>query len=262
LLLAVFAAVFLPMSGGSLLAQDTASVAEKTPASDKPTRSSRFPIIVKSVPEFGATEVDPSLDAIRVTFDRDMKDGYSWIGDPRSEEYPRIDKKRTIEWIDGRTCVLPVRLAKGRFYQIGINQKGAEKFKSVDGMPAEHRVLSFATKGAKRSAQRKARVPQIVEMTPANGAESVDPSLKSMSATFDTKMAPGMSWVKTGGWWPGYDGGRARWSRDGKTCTLPVELEPDATYEVSLNGSRYINFQSRYGVPIETTIWSFTTAAE
>lgn len=228
------------------------------PATEKP---SPFATIVKTVPEIGATDVSPSLDEIRVTFDRDMSTGgMSWTGG--GEEFPNVDKSREAKWIDARTCVLPVRLTKGKFYRVGVNAKSYQNFKSADGTPAAHAVIAFATEGAKRSVARKALVPEIVKLSPENGAEGVDPSIKSISVMFNTRMAGGMSWVKSDGAFPGTESGRASWSKDGKTCTLPVELQPGETYKLSLNGSHAINFQSDDGVPAPATVWSFTTKAE
>lgn len=234
------------------------AVSAADPASEKPAP---FATVVKTAPEIGATDVSPSLDEISVTFDRDMNTGgMSWTGG--GEEFPTIDKSREAKWIDARTCVLPVRLTKGKFYRVGVNAKSYQNFKSADGTPAAHAVIAFATEGAKRSVARKALVPEIVKLSPADGAEGVDPSTKSISVTFNTRMAGGMSWVKSDGHFPGTETGRAAWSKDGKTCTLPVELQPGETYKLSLNGSHYLNFQSDDGVPVAATLWSFTTKAE
>lgn len=279
--LAAFALVALPMAGRGLEASAddgglaSAATAKEIDEIDRAaaelkarikarSAASPYPIVIETVPEVGATAVNPSLDEIRVTFDRDMTVGmnYSWTGDDSSPEFPPLDKSRQPHWIDSRTCVLPVHLAKGKFYRVGINSKSFQNFKSADGKPAEHSVIAFATEGAKRSVARKAHVPKIVELTPANGDGDVDPSLKTISVTFDTKMGGGMSWVRTGGAFPGSASGRAWWSKDGKTCTLPVELEPDVNYALSLNGSHYINFQSRFGVPLPMVEWSFSTRAE
>jgi beta-lactamase regulating signal transducer with metallopeptidase domain len=234
----------------------SADKAEKVATADLP-----YPTIVKSVPEIGATDVSPSLDEISVTFDRDMNIvGMSWTGG--GENFPTYDESREARWIDARTCVLPVRLEKGKFYRVGVNAKSAQNFKSANGAPAAHAVIAFATEGAKRSVARKALVPEIVKLSPEDGAEGVDPSIKNISVTFNTRMAGGMSWVKSDGPFPGIESGRAAWSKDGKTCTLPVELQPGETYKLSLNGSHAINFQSDDGVPAAVTLWSFTTQSE
>lgn len=253
-----------PLPGGfvgSAAAERPKQPVKKTVTAAKPIAASPYPALVKTVPEIGATEVDPSLDEIRVTFDRDMiTSDYSFVGSPKNPEFP-ADMSQNPRWIDDRTCVLPVKLKKGSFYRVGINSKDFQNFKGIDGKPAEHRVLSFATAGAKRSVQRKAKVPQIVELSPGNGDGEVDPTIKKISVTFDTKMGGGASWVTLDRQaWPGAAGGRPEWSKDGRTCTLPVEIEPGKTYKVGLNGPFYLNFQSRYGVPLPAVVWSFTTA--
>jgi hypothetical protein len=65
------------------------------------------PVVVKTVPEAGATDVDSAITEIRVTFSKPMQDGsWSWVG---KEYLPEIvGQPRYLA--DGRTCVLTVKL--------------------------------------------------------------------------------------------------------------------------------------------------------
>lgn len=262
-MLGLFAAVFLPMASRG--AADTESQVISVSSTETEQKAETpWPVVVSTVPEIGATDVDPNLDEIRVTFDRDMDQrGYSWTQMGRDDEsFPETDPRRKAKWLDARTCVLPVDLERGRFYRVGINHPKATNFKSVGGETAAFSVIRFATEGAKRSAIRKTKAPRVVALDPPNGSAGVDPTNKVIGVTFDTRMPGGMSWIRTDGLFPGVGGGKAWWSRDGKTCHLPVELVADAEYELGLNGSHYINFQSKWGVPLEPVVWKFSTAGE
>ncbi|QDV76060.1 M56 family metallopeptidase [Botrimarina mediterranea] len=257
-----------PLNGvGSAAAGEKLSPVKKGVIADKAEKEATadlpYPSVIKTVPEIGATDVSPSLDEIRVTFDRDMNPGgMSWTGG--GENFPTYDESRKARWINARTCVLPVLLEKGKFYRVGINAKSAQNFNSADGTPAAHAVIAFATERAKRSVANKVKAPEIVELSPPNGATIV-PSIdqKEISVTFNTKMGQGTSIVKTGGKMPDFAKEDAvRWSKDGRTCTMTVTLKPGTKYELGINGSHAINFQSDDGVPAPATVWSFTTKSK
>jgi beta-lactamase regulating signal transducer with metallopeptidase domain len=262
--LAVFAALFLPMAPGvlstGLAAADQAGTNGKlktgAEAAPKP-----YPHIVKSIPEQGATGVDPALTEITVTFDRDMGKGMSWTGGPPL--FPPTDDSREVRWTDARTCVLPVKLAKGAFYRLGINSTSHQNFRDAGGVPAPCSVIAFATAGASDAIERRVRFPKIGAMSPKNGALDVDPKTAVLRVTFDMPMGDGMSWTGGGPSFPkdAPDGKRPGWSNDGKTCTLPVSLEPGHEYELGLNSLKHINFQSKWGMPLEPIVYKFRTRA-
>ena len=97
---------------------------------------------------------------------------------------------------------------------------------------------------------------------PKNGATDVDPGLRVIRVEFDTPMSTdGYSFTGGGPTFPSIpEGQRPRWSRDGKTCTLPVELKPDAQYELGINSISHKNFASRWGVPLEPVVYKFHTS--
>src|ERR1035438_2921807 len=64
----------------------------------------QVPNIVATSPDIGASDVDPGLREITVTFDQDMRGGYSWTGS--GPDYPSKPKGQKGQWQDKRTCVL------------------------------------------------------------------------------------------------------------------------------------------------------------
>jgi beta-lactamase regulating signal transducer with metallopeptidase domain len=171
--MAVFAAMFLPMAPGAwgpgAVAADPGGTKAKSKASAEADKEA-VPHIVKSIPAQGATGVDPGINEIAVTFDRDMGKGMSWTGGPPL--FPPTDDSREARWTDARTCVLPVKLAKGAFYRLGINSTSHLNFRDAGGTPAACSVIAFATAGANDALERRVRLPKIVALSPKNGSTS------------------------------------------------------------------------------------------
>jgi hypothetical protein len=258
LALVAFAILFVPIAPGlapaPLGAADASRTGNAATAAKKP-----LPQIVKTVPETGATGVDPALTEISVTFDRDMGKGMSWTGG--APLFPPTDEGRPARWTDERTCVLPVSLKKGAYYRLGINSSSHQNFRDAEGVAAPCSVIAFATKGATTAIERRVRVPKVVEIVPENGAHDVDPEVTTLQVTFDIPMGEGMSWTGGGPNFPqeSPDGKKATWSKDGRKCTLPVLLEAGHDYELGINSTWHINFQSKWGVPSEPIVYKFRT---
>jgi hypothetical protein len=102
--------------------------------------------------------------------------------------------------------------------------------------------------------------PTVIEATPDHGDTDVDPGLTEIRVTFDRDMAVGShSWVGGDPMFPKLQG-KPTW--DGKrTAVLPVELQPNHTYWLSINNQQHNSFRSVDGVPAEPYPISFTTAA-
>ncbi|HTU93615.1 MAG TPA: sigma-70 family RNA polymerase sigma factor [Gemmataceae bacterium] len=128
------------------LGEKKATEPEKKPAVSV---KSMPPVVVKTVPQAGDTEVDAGkVKEIRVTFSKDMADeGWSWtqISD---ETFPNTVGKIHYEK-DHRTCVLPVKLETGKTYVIWLNSQKFHNFKDADGHSAVPYLLVFETKAEK-----------------------------------------------------------------------------------------------------------------
>ena len=252
--LSILMLLLVPMMPVSTAEEKVAEVADK-PAVQMPSW------IVETTPAIGAIDVDPALKEVSVTFDRDMGGGMSWTGDPGL--FPPADGLPPANWRDKRTCVFPVKMEKGAYYRLGINAKSFLNFRSAQGEPAPCTAIYFVTKGASKSIQSRVRVPQIVKMIPKNSSSDVDPKTNVLRVTFSVPMGGGMSWTGGGENFPGAaTGEQAKWSGDGKTCTLPVSLQPDHQYELGINSLHHVNFQSKWGVPLVPVTYKFKTKSE
>jgi RNA polymerase sigma-70 factor (ECF subfamily) len=116
-------------------------------AQTRPARAveSHPPVVVKTVPEAGATDVDPTLTEIRVTFSKEMTDGNWAFARVNPESYPQTTgRPRYLE--DKRTCVLPVKLEPGKGYVIWLNRPPYDSFMDTGKRKAVSYLLTFETK--------------------------------------------------------------------------------------------------------------------
>ncbi|MGH7940688.1 MAG: Ig-like domain-containing protein [Limisphaerales bacterium] len=216
------------------------------------------PQIVSTSPRVGGTNVDPATVEITVTFDRDMGKGCSWTGS--GPDFPTLPQGTRPYWRDSRTCVLPVRLAAGHYYRVGINSSSHQNFQSANRVPAESSAIYFTTQGASPALQRMTAAPRVVALDPNNGAADVDPSLTEIRVTFNVAMGDGFSWTGGGSDFPKIPQGKhPYWTDNHTTCVLPVELEPGKTYRFGLNSPSNKNFQSAGGLPLGPLTVTFTT---
>jgi tetratricopeptide (TPR) repeat protein len=101
--------------------------------------------------------------------------------------------------------------------------------------------------------------PEIVSTTPEAFAMDVDPNLTEMKVTFDRQMSPGRwSWTGGGDTFP-QTTGKISYDATGKTCVMPVQLEPGKVYWVGINSPSHKNFVSMAGVPPDWYIILFAT---
>jgi hypothetical protein len=102
------------------------------------------PMVVRTVPESGSADVDPTIAELRVEFDQDMSPGgYSWVQDLDRGEFPEATGK--AYWVSPRICALPVKLKPGVKYWIGFNVGRFKSFRSDAGSVADEAELSFTT---------------------------------------------------------------------------------------------------------------------
>lgn len=236
--------------------------------------------VVQTMPRTGDTDVDPSLTEIRVTYNKEMRDhSWSWCYDPNHLNKTGDPRYET----DRKTCALPVKLEPGKTYTIRLNTETFHNFKDAAGRSAIPYVLQFRTRPMTISpsaiewadpkkqeevdsqldlAQKKApaTAPTVVQTVPENGDTDVDSSLTEIRVTYDKEMRDkSWAWVQTSkGTYP-ETSGDARFEEDGKTCVLPVKLEPGKSYVIWLNKEPYIGFHDRQGRPAVPYELRFTT---
>ncbi len=103
------------------------------------------PVVIQTLPESGAADVDPALTELRVTFSKPMRDrSWSWTlwGE---ENFPELaGQPRYLA--DGRTCVLPVKLKPGKLYATWLNSEYHKDFTDSNGLPAVPYLLIFQTR--------------------------------------------------------------------------------------------------------------------
>lgn len=104
------------------------------------------PVVIKTFPVAGDTQVDPALKEIRVTFSKNMMTNNQWSWVMMSKEtFPEISGD--IKFLsDKRTNVLPVKLKPGKTYVIWLNQGKYNYFKDENGQSAVPYLLVFQTR--------------------------------------------------------------------------------------------------------------------
>jgi hypothetical protein len=111
------------------------------------------PVVVKTVPVAGATDVDPGLTQIKVTFSKAMQNR-DWALDTFKNwctwdkaEYPEMTgAPKHLQ--DNRTFVLPAKFQPNTFYALWINTEHSLGFTDTGGRPAVPYLLTFFTGGA------------------------------------------------------------------------------------------------------------------
>ncbi len=104
-----------------------------------------------------------------------------------------------------------------------------------------------------------AEPPRIVRMSPDHGDTGVDPATAEIRLEFDQDMRPGGRSICGGGpQFPKFSG-QPRWDSP-RVMVIPVTLEADHEYRISVNCASARNFRSAAGEPAEITPLRFTTA--
>jgi Sigma-70, region 4/Bacterial Ig-like domain len=150
-------AVPSPAAATVLAETPTAAPAESSEEeqADQPKKVSELaipgdlpPVVINIEPTVGASDVDPGLREIRVTFSKKMMDKtWSWT-EGKKYAVPKLDGTIHYER-DQRTCVMPVKLEPGKTYVLGINSERFRNFKDADGRPALPYLVVFHTKAAR-----------------------------------------------------------------------------------------------------------------
>ena len=117
-------------------------------------------------------------------------------------------------------------------------------------------AIGFAILGF--SAAVFAAPPKVVKATPDNAATDVDPKLKQIEIVFDQPMNQGGRSIVGGG--PTFPKitGQPKWTND-RTIVIPVELEADHDYRLSINNQSFTNFKNPKGKSAVPYPISFST---
>lgn len=91
--------------------------------------------------------------------------------------------------------------------------------------------------------------PVVVKTVPVSGDTRVDAAkTKEVRVTFSKQMIDGnFSFVQISDATMPKSTGKIRFTGDGKTCILPVDLEAGRTYVLWINSQKYGNFKDRAG---------------
>lgn len=105
--------------------------------------------------------------------------------------------------------------------------------------------------------------PVVISTHPVAGTFDVSPALTEIRVTYSKPMQDGSwSWSTWGQEnFPETTGG-PHYLPDGRTCVLPVVLEPGKFYAIWLNNDRFKNFQDTGGRPAVPYLLTFVTASE
>jgi len=103
------------------------------------------PRVVRLEPADGATSVDPATTLLRVTFDRTMAEGWSWVIE-QGATFPETSGEASMS-ADFRQATLPVRLRPGTTYVIWLNSQQHRDFADRAGATLPPTRWSFTTRG-------------------------------------------------------------------------------------------------------------------
>jgi hypothetical protein len=101
------------------------------------------PRVVAFEPGQGATQVPPGLVELRVTFDRPMREGWSWVTEA-GKPFPELVGRAFFD-PGMQVNVLPVRLEPETTYVIGLNSGPYQDFADAQGRVLEPVRWSFST---------------------------------------------------------------------------------------------------------------------
>jgi hypothetical protein len=148
----------------------------------------------------------------------------------------------------------------------------ADRLAEYEGQRGRHtnfaaffpRVIEFFDTYApgfeERMKAQEAAAPQVVSMTPTNGAFDVDPATEAIVVTFDRRMKVGYAFVGGGPNYPATEGSPA-FDTERRTVTLKVKLKAAWRYELWLNRGQYVGFRSEEGVALKPVRIEFRTRA-
>ena len=105
--------------------------------------------------------------------------------------------------------------------------------------------------------------PVVVKTEPQAGDINVDPGITEIRVTYSKRIQDGSwSWGQISDDTMPETTGKPKYLPDGKTCVLPVKLEPGRTYVLQLSSltGKFANFKDRQGLPAVPYLLVFQTA--
>jgi hypothetical protein len=105
------------------------------------------PKVVSSVPTIGATDVDPGISEIIITFDRKMYPYGFEINDPEaSEEFSNMEITEFPRFSeDSLQLIIPVKLEAGKKYKCILNSFAKGYFRDANKIPLYPVEITFST---------------------------------------------------------------------------------------------------------------------
>jgi RNA polymerase sigma-70 factor (ECF subfamily) len=107
----------------------------------------------------------------------------------------------------------------------------------------------------------KTLAPSVIKTVPQAGDDLVDPNLKEITVTFSKDMMTNKMWavvqVSKDNFPP--SAGQIHYMSDGRTCVVPVKLEPGKTYVVWFNRGQYNSFRDTDNNPAVPYQLAFAT---
>lgn len=113
---------------------------------------------------------------------------------------------------------------------------------------------------AQAQAARQGPPPSIVALSPAHGADQVDPATSTLEIGFDRPMDGGLGIFGDDDHPdPDYTG-KPEWDAERRSVRVPVKLMPGTRYRLELNHPEVPGgFQSAEGIPLSPVEWTFRT---
>ena len=105
--------------------------------------------------------------------------------------------------------------------------------------------------------------PVVVKTAPQSGDTRVDAgNVKEIRVTFSKDMMNGnWSWVQVSNETLPEFAGKPHYTKDKRTCAVPVALKPNQTYVIWLNSEKFANFKDADGRPAVPYLLVFETKA-
>jgi hypothetical protein len=218
------------------------------------------PKLVSTSPSFWAVNVNPAQKTLSLTFDQPLRTRFfDWFGTDVLS--PQSNLETTFS-ADRKTCSVDVRLAPGRVYICGLNERGIPGvgFQNEKGFALPPTYLVFQTAGPPNAEHAP---PVVKSITPTQGAQ-VDPAKsQAIVITFNMPMTTkkhGLHLFENDA--PVDLSKRAfSYSADGTTFTLPYNFKGAAQYRIELNSISNIGFARANRIPLWPMQASFGTAS-